>query len=113
MYDKDIFWRLVSEWLYSYDEIGIISDKLFDVSFEQIKTLSDFEEWCIAIAHSVVGLPSFVKGRFSVRERSLGESNGNKKDGQDRQYHKRIQDKIRGAMKHFSGTIGKTELMKE
>ena len=44
LYDKDIFWRLVSEWLYSYDEIGIISDKLFDVSFEQIKTLSDFEE---------------------------------------------------------------------
>ena len=77
LYDKDIFWRLVSEWLYSYDEIGIISDKLFDVSFEQIKTLSDFEEWCICIAHSVVGLPSFVKGRFSVRERSLGESNGN------------------------------------
>ena len=113
LYDKDIFWRLVSEWLYSYDEIGIISDKLFDVSFEQIKTLSDFEEWCICIAHSVVGLPSFVKGRFSVRERSLDESNGNKKDGQDRQYHKRIQDKIRGAMKHFSGTMGKTELMQE
>ena len=55
LYDKDIFWRLVSEWLYSYDEIGIISDKLFDVSFEQIKTLSDFEEWCIELLIVLLG----------------------------------------------------------
>ena len=113
LYNKEVFWMFVSEWLCSYDEIGVTSNKLFDVTFEQIKTQSDFEEWCICVANSIVRLPSFVKGRFSVRERSLDEPKDDKKDRQDRQYHKRIQDKIRGALKHFSGTMGKTELMQE
>lgn len=55
LYDKDIFWRLVSEWLYSYDEIGIISDKLFDVSFEQIKTLSDLRSGVLLLLIVLLG----------------------------------------------------------
>ena len=83
------------------------------MSFEQIKTQSDFEDWCICVANSVVGLPAFVKGRFSARERNLDEPNGRKMDRQDRQYHKRIQDKIRGAIRHFSSVMGQPDLIKE
>ena len=113
LYDKEVFWSFISEWLCSYDEIGILPDKLFDVSFEQIKTQSDFEDWGICVANSVVGLPAFVKGRFSARERNLDEPNGRKMDRQDRQYHKRIQDKIRGAIRHFSSVMGQPDLIKE
>lgn len=113
LYDKEVFWRFVAEWLYSYEKIGVISDKLFDVSFEQIRTQSDFEDWCICVANSVVGLSSFVKERFSVRERSLEEPDSSKIDRQDRQYHKRIQDRIRGAIEHFGTAMEEMELMKE
>lgn len=108
LYDKTVFWEFISEWLCSYDEIGIIPDKILDVNFEQIKTQSDFEDWCICVAHSSIRLPAFVKGRFKVRER-----NGNKTDIQDRQYHKRIQDKIRKAIKNFSYVMGQPDLIKE
>lgn len=38
LYDKQVFWQFIAEWFGSYEDIGKISDKLFDISFEQIKS---------------------------------------------------------------------------
>ena len=37
LYNRQVFWQFISEWFGAYEDIGKVSDKLFDVTFEQIK----------------------------------------------------------------------------
>lgn len=61
LYNKQVFWQFIPEWFGTYEDIGKISDKLFDVTFEQIKSAKDMENWCISVVNSVINLPNFVK----------------------------------------------------
>ena len=105
LYDKQVFWQFIAEWFGSYEDIGKISDKLFDISFEQIKSTKDMEDWCICVANTVMNLPNFIKEQlFKNRE--------NPQDT-DAQYHKRIQDRMKKALQHFEGQMGQSDLVIE
>ena len=43
LYNRQVFWQFISEWFGTYEDIGKMSDKLFDVTFEQIKSAKDLE----------------------------------------------------------------------
>ena len=105
LYNKQVFWQFIAEWFGAYEDIGKLSDRLFDVSFEQIKSTKDMEDWCICIANSVIALPNFIKEQlFKNRE--------NPKDT-DYQSHKRIQDRMKKALQHFEQYMGQSELIIE
>ena len=105
LYDKHVFWQFIAEWFGAYEDIGKISDKLFDIPFEQIKTTKDLEDWCICIANTVMNLPNFIKEQlFKNRE--------NPQDI-DAQYHKRIQDRMKKALQHFEQQMGQSDLVIE
>lgn len=105
LYDKHVFWQFIAEWFGAYEDIGKISDKLFDISFEQIKTTKDLEDWCICIANTVMNLPNFIKEQlFRNRE--------NPQDI-DAQSHKRIQDRMKKALQHFEQQMGQSDLVIE
>lgn len=105
LYDKHVFWQFIAEWFGAYEDIGKISDKLFDISFEQIKTTKDLEDWCICIANTVMNLPNFIKEQlFKNRE--------NPQDI-DAQSHKRIQDRMKKALQHFEQQMGQSDLVIE
>ena len=61
LYNKQVFWRFIAEWFGTYEDIGKISDKLLDITFEQIKSTKDLENWCICMANSVINLSHFIK----------------------------------------------------
>lgn len=105
LYDKHVFWQFIAEWFGAYEDIGKISDKIFDISFEQIKSTKDLEDWCICIANTVMNLPNFIKEQlFKNRE--------NPQDI-DAQSHKRIQDRMKKALQHFEQQMGQSDLVIE
>lgn len=105
LYNKQIFWQFIAEWFGAYEDIGKISDRLFDIPFEQIKSTKDMEDWCICIANTVINLPNFIKEQlFKNRE--------NPQDI-DAQYHKRIQDRMKKALQHFEQQMGQSDLVIE
>lgn len=105
LYDKHVFWKFIAEWFGAYEDIGKISDRLFDIPFEQIKTTKDMEDWCICIANTVMNLPNFIKEQlFKNRE--------NPQDI-DAQSHKRIQDRMKKALQHFEQQMGQSDLVIE
>lgn len=80
LYNRQVFWQFISEWFGAYEDIGKVSDKLFDVTFEQIKSVKDLENWCMCLANSIINLPNFIKDQlFKYREKLLDT---------DYQYHK-------------------------
>lgn len=94
-----------SEWFGTYEDIGKISDKLFDVTFEQLKSTKDMENWCICVANSVINLPNFIKEQ-------LFKHRNNPQDT-DYQYHKRLQDRLQNAFNQFTEYMGQSDLMIE
>lgn len=105
LYNRQVFWQFISEWFGTYEDIGKISDKLFDVTFEQIKSTKDMENWCICVANSLINLPNFIKDQlFKYRENQLDS---------DYQYHKRMQDRLQKAFSQFDKYMGRSDLMIE
>ena len=80
LYNRQVFGQFISEWFGAYEDIGKVSDKLFDVTFEQIKSVKELENWCMCLANSIINLPNFIKDQlFKYREKLLDT---------DYQYHK-------------------------
>lgn len=105
LYNKLVFWQFISEWFGIYEDMGKISDKLFDVKFEEIKSAKDMEDWCICIANTVINLPNFIKERLFA--------NRDNQQDTDYQYHKRIQDRIKKAQQRFEQYMGQSDLIIE
>lgn len=105
LYNKDIYWGFVSEWLGCYDDIDKLPDTVLNVTFDQVKTQRDMENWCICLANTFVNIPEFIKGQvFKYRE--------NPREG-DRQYHKRLQDRLHEALAHYQDYMTPSDLIPE
>ena len=104
LYNKDIYWGFISEWLGCFDDIKKLPDSLFNVTFDQIKTQREMEDWCICLANTVVNLPELVKQVFKCRE--------NPRDS-DRQYHKRLQDRLDEALARYQDYMTPSDLIPE
>ena len=105
LYNKNIYWRFISEWLGCYDDIDKLPDSVLNITFEQIKTQRDMEDWCICLANTFVNIPEFIKGQvFKHRE--------NPQEG-DRQYHKRLQDRLHEALAHYQDYMTPSDLIPE
>ena len=105
LYNKQVFWRFIAEWFGTYEDIGKISDKLLDITFEQIKSTKDLENWCICMANSVINLSHFIKYQLL--------KNRENKQNTDYQSHTRVQNRIQKAFNQFSGCMGQSDLIQE
>ena len=58
LYNKQVFWRFIAEWFGTYEDIGKISDKLLDITFEQIKSTKTWKigvfVWLIVLSISPI-----------------------------------------------------------
>lgn len=105
LYNKDIYWGFVSEWFGCYEDIKKLPDSVLNITFEQIKTQRDMEDWCICLANTFVNIPEFIKGQvFKHRENPREE---------DRQYHKRLQDRLRNALARYQDYMTPSDLIPE
>ncbi len=105
LYNKQVFWQFIAEWFGTYEDIGKISDKLLDITFEQIKSTKDLENWCICMANSVINLSHFIKYQLL--------KNRENKQNTDYQSHTRIQNRVQKAFNQFSGCMGQSDLIQE
>lgn len=105
LYNRQVFWQFISEWSGTYEDIGKMSDKLFDVTFEQIKSAKDLENWCMCVANSVINLPNYIKEQLFKHRKNPQDT--------DYQYHKRLQDRLQKAFSQFTEYMGQSDLMTE
>ena len=104
LYDKEVFWRFVSEWFYCYESINKLPDTVLNVTFDQIRKQEDLLNWCVCALNAHVPVSEFVKQAFKNRV--------NPQEG-DRQYHKRLQDRIREALVHYNDYMTGSDLTLE
>ena len=104
LYDKEVFWRFVSEWFYCYESINKLPDTVLNVTFDQIRKQEDLLNWCECALNAHVPVSEFVKQAFKNRV--------NPQEG-DRQYHKRLQDRIREALVHYNDYMTGSDLTLE
>lgn len=101
---RDIYWRFIAEWYGCYEDIHKLPDSVLDVSFDQIKRQEDFINWALCILNSYVPVSELVKQKFKLRENHQST---------DRQYHKRLQDRIQEGLVHYQDYMVETDLVQE
>lgn len=104
LYNKDVYWRFISEWLGCYDDMDKQPNSILDVTYEQIAKQKDMLNWCICALNTYIPLSEFIRQTFNHRK--------NPQDS-DRQYHQRIQKKIREAFIHYQDYMTESDLVLE
>lgn len=102
LWDKSVYWRLVSEWLYHFERLQF--SMVYDADFRQFRNLTGFEDWAICSLDAEYGLIKFVKSLFDTR--SDPKPN-------DRVFHHNLKKRINLAKERFTGQPKCPELIEE
>lgn len=104
LYNKDIYWRFISEWIGCYDDMEKLPDSILNVAYEQIAKQKDMLNWCICALNTYIPVSESIRQAFNRRE--------NPQDS-DRQYHKRLQDRVQEALAHYPDYMTESDLVQE
>ncbi len=89
LWSKRVFWGFVAEWFRLYEDIEKRADSALDISFDDLRGLSDLYNWCICVANERQNLPYYTKQNLF---RNRPNPTGN-----DRQRHCAIQGAFKKA----------------
>lgn len=102
LWDKSVYWRLVSEWLYHFEHMQF--RMVYDTDFRLFKNVTSFEDWAICSLDADNGLIKLVKSLFDTR--SDPKPN-------DRIFHQKLKRRINIAKQRFAGRYKNSELIEE
>ena len=102
LWDKSVYWRLVSEWLYHFERMQF--SMVYDADFRQFRNVTGFEDWAICALDAEYGLIGFVKSLFDTRS----EPKPN-----DRIFHHKLKKRIDRAKARCMGRQKYPELIEE
>lgn len=61
LYNKDVYWRFISECLGYYDDMDKLPDSILDVTYEQIAKQKDMLNWCIWVSNTYIPISEFIR----------------------------------------------------
>lgn len=65
LWNKSVYWQLVSEWLYHFESLQF--RMVYDADFRLFKNVTSFEDWAICTLDADYGLIGVVKSLFDTR----------------------------------------------
>ena len=105
LWNKEVFWRLVSEWYEYYELLENRPQSSKDIDFNDFKSVKDFDKWVICMLNDEQNLGYYIK-HILFKHRSSPS-------GADRVLHGQIQKRIKEALKWSKVNLPKSDLMGE
>lgn len=102
LWNKSVYWRLVSEWLYHFECLQF--RMVYDADFRLFKNVTSFEDWAICTLDADYGLFGVVKSLFDTRSEPKPS---------DRTLHHKLKKRIDKAKARFAGRYKSPELIEE